>query len=88
MLDAASTGLPLVVSNRMGEPDRLTGNGKVYEENDVGSLVEVLLAFSNAEERRLYGSAGRRKMLERFSWVGIAQSVEADFFRALAKNED
>ena len=86
MLDAASSGLPVVVSNRMGAPERIDGNGKVYKENNVASLVEVLLSFSNEDQRRAYGTAGRRKMLEGFSWIGIAQSLEADFLHALAKN--
>jgi glycosyltransferase involved in cell wall biosynthesis len=83
MLDAASSGLPLVVSNKIGEPQRMSGNGKVYEENTVASLRDVLRTFASAEERRSYGTAGRRKMLDGFSWARFARSVESDFLGAL-----
>jgi glycosyltransferase involved in cell wall biosynthesis len=88
MLDAASSGLPVVVSNRMGAPERIEGNGKVYKENDAASLVEALVSFSNEDQRRAYGAIGRRKMLEGFSWIGIAQSLEADFLRAVLKKRE
>ena len=83
MLDAASSGLPVVVSNRIGVPERVIGNGKLYEEDSVASMVDVLRGFANPDERRLYGSTGRRKMLAGFSWSGLAKSVESDYFDAL-----
>jgi len=72
-----------VVSNKIGEPQRMSGNGKVYEENTVASLRDVLRSFASAEERRSYGTAGRRKMLEGFSWTRFARTVESDFVGAL-----
>jgi glycosyltransferase involved in cell wall biosynthesis len=82
MLDAASSGVPVVVSNRIGEPRRVTGNGMMYEENSVGNLMDVLRLLASAEVRRSYGAAGRRKMLEGFSWTRFARSIESDFIGA------
>lgn len=79
-LDAAASGLPIVVSSKIGEPQRVTGNGKLYEEGDLESLVEVIRSFGNADERRVYGEAGRRRMLRGFSWTDFARIVEADYF--------
>jgi glycosyltransferase involved in cell wall biosynthesis len=79
MLDAASSGLPLVVSDRIGEVERVTGNGTTYREPSVDSLSEALSSLSDGELRRAYGTTGRRKMLEGFSWARYARAVEADY---------
>jgi glycosyltransferase involved in cell wall biosynthesis len=79
MIDAAASGVPVVVTNRIGEPARVIGNGKMYEENDIASLADVLRSFARAEERLAYGSEGRRKMLAGKSWATFARTIEADF---------
>ena len=86
MLDAASSGLPVVGSNRIGEPDRVNGNGKMYEENSVESMIDVLRSFGSAEERLRFGDAGRRKMLAGFSWSDFAKVIESDFAAAVRGN--
>ena len=85
MIDAAASGVPIVVSNRIGEPGRVMGNGKMYEENDVASLIEVLKSFTRADERRVYGAVGRRKMIDGFSWNSFARTVEADFAASIER---
>ena len=85
MIDAAASGVPIVVSNRIGEPGRVTGNGKMYEENDAASLANVLRSFASEDERAAYGAVGRRKMLEGFSWSAFARTVEADFLASIAQ---
>ena len=84
MLDAASSGLPLIVSRNMGEQDRIDGNGKVYQENSVADLASVLDTFGIQAERQRYGSVGRKKMVDRFSWLAVARSMEADYMAACA----
>jgi glycosyltransferase involved in cell wall biosynthesis len=83
MLDAAASGLPVIVSNRIGEPGRVSGNGKMYEENDVESLMEVIRTFADESERRGLGDAGRARMVNGFTWTRFAAVVEADFEAAL-----
>jgi glycosyltransferase involved in cell wall biosynthesis len=83
MIDAAASGLPIVVSNAMGEPARVEGNGKTYEEGSVESLAQVLRSFASADDRRAYGQEGRRKALASFSWSRRARVVEADYRAAL-----
>jgi glycosyltransferase involved in cell wall biosynthesis len=83
MIDAAASGVPIVVSNRIGERGRVAGNGKMYEENDVRDLIAVIRSFASAEERRAYGAVGRRKALDGFSWNSVAQTMEADFVASL-----
>jgi glycosyltransferase involved in cell wall biosynthesis len=83
MIDAAASGVPIIVSNRIGEPGRVRDNGKMYEENDARDLASVIRSFASADERRTYGAVGRRKMLEGFSWTSFARTVEADFLASL-----
>jgi glycosyltransferase involved in cell wall biosynthesis len=85
MIDAAASGVPIIVSNRIGEPGRVAGNGKMYEENDAADLAAVIESFAPAAERQAYGAAGRRKMVEGFSWNAFARTVAADFATALAR---
>lgn len=84
MLDAAAAGLPVVASDRMGERVRVEGNGRFYVENDADSLAESLASLGDPTLRRELGAAGRRKMLEGFSWLRFARRVDADYHAALA----
>lgn len=85
MLDAASTGLPLVVSHTVGEVERVKGSGRMYIENDVHSLVEALVALAAPAERRELGAVGRQKMLDGFNWANYAATVEGDYRDALRR---
>ena len=85
MIDAAASGVPIIVSNRIGEPARVTGNGKMYEENDVQDLASVIASFASPDERRAYGAVGRRKILDGFSWSSFARTVEQDFAASLRR---
>jgi len=84
MLDAAASGLPLVVSCAMGESERVSGNGALYEENSVEDLERALLSLADEGTRRSLGSHGRAKMIEKFSWTSIASAVASDYSAALA----
>jgi glycosyltransferase involved in cell wall biosynthesis len=85
MLDAAASGLPIVVSHRVGEVERVNGNGRLYKENDVSSMVEALLSLASLDVRQSLGATGRRKMLTGFNWANYAQAVEEDYDRALTR---
>lgn len=83
MLDAASSGIPVIVSNRIGEPARVEGNGKLYDENSAESLAEVIRSFASPDERKKYGDVGRKRMVDQFSWIRFAKFVEADFLESV-----
>lgn len=84
MLDAAACELPLVVSNRIGENERVTGNGTVYQEDSAEDLARTLLRFQSQADRKQMGAAGRAKMIKGFSWTSIARSIAADYAASLA----
>ncbi len=73
MLDAAASGLPLVVNDRMGEQERIRGNGCTFRAEDVSSLVTVLLSLRDDQTRQHLSMVGRRKMEADFSWVRHAE---------------
>ena len=82
MLDAASSGLPLVVSDQMGEQGRVEGNGLTYKENSVEDMARVLRSLSSAHVRRALGTLGRSKMESHFNWSSIAHSLVSDYRQA------
>jgi glycosyltransferase involved in cell wall biosynthesis len=85
MLDAASCGLPLVVSDKIGEYDRIDGNGKVYQEGNSDSLCEVLRTLSSKKVRNKLGYYGREKMEKYYSWNSIAMNTEKDYYQLNSK---
>jgi len=79
MLDAASCGIPLVVSNRVGDLERVVGSGATYREGDVGALAEVLRSLYDEKLRRELGIRGREKMVEKYSWIRIAKDLLEEY---------
>jgi glycosyltransferase involved in cell wall biosynthesis len=82
MLDAAATGIPIVVSDRIGEPERVRGNGRTYVQGDVESLAAQLWGLADAAERARLGAVGREKMTAGFNWAQFARDVSADYAEA------
>jgi glycosyltransferase involved in cell wall biosynthesis len=79
MLDAAACGIPLVVSDLMGEPDRVKGSGEFYKDGDVADLVNVLKRLGNVKIREELGANGRLNMLMRFSWINLAKDFLSNY---------
>ncbi len=79
MLDAAASGLPLVVSDAIGERGRVEGNGRFYKENDVIDLARQIESLLQPEPRFEAAAHGRAKMEREFSWTNIAQSIADDY---------
>jgi glycosyltransferase involved in cell wall biosynthesis len=82
MLDAASAGLPLVASDRLGESKRVTGSGLFYQENDAASLADVLQTLLDPDLRRRLGEAGAQKMRQTHNWAEVANSVSRAYARS------
>lgn len=71
-LDAMACGLPLVLSNRVEVLERVEGNGLLYEEGDHHDLARQIRLLADPQLRAQYSAVARRKVLEQFSWTGIA----------------
>ena len=83
MLDASASGLPLVVSDRVGAKERVVGNGRMYEENNVASMAESLLSLAAPALRHALGAVGRGKTEAGNNWKTYARRLEADYKDAL-----
>jgi glycosyltransferase involved in cell wall biosynthesis len=79
MLDAVSSGLPIIVNNMIGEKERVLGNGYMYIKNDLNSLKETLLKLLDRKKRQSFGLIGRKKMINTYSWDKIIHNRINDY---------
>ena len=79
MLDALSCGIPIVVSDKMGDAERTEGSGAVYREGDPKDLARVLAGLESKETRRHLGEVARTKAVEKHSWIGIAKDLIEEY---------
>lgn len=84
-LDAAACGLPLILSNQVHLPERVQGNGLLFQEKNSDDLAEKLLSLTDPSLRRRMGEIGAARMKKDLSWDKIAKQYEADYLRALRK---
>jgi len=85
MLDAAACGIPLVVSDKIGEVNRVIGNGYLYNEGDSNDLSLTLEKLIDKNKRIRFGIAGSQKMADNYSWEKIAKNIEADYLKKTIK---
>lgn len=83
MLDAASCGIPIVASDRIGDPERVIGNGRLYREGGAEDLARSLEELRSEQVRQELGRAGRAKMVEKHSWQRVAEDFLEEYLRAL-----
>ena len=79
MIDAASCGLPILISDKVQAKERVEGNGLTYAENDVDDLRLVLMELKDQDLRAKLGRAGTEKIRDRFSWDMIAKERMRDY---------
>ena len=87
MLDAAASGLPIIVSDQMGEQKRIIGNGLTYKEDNIDSLVNSLSQLSDVSVRAEMSDIGRKKMIESFSWLNHAKSREKYYKNSMSTSK-
>ena len=85
MLDAAASGLPLVVSNRVQVRERIAEGGTVYEEGSGADLASKLKALADPGRRRELGSRGASAIRTNLTWERLAETRLNDYSTALAK---
>jgi glycosyltransferase involved in cell wall biosynthesis len=87
MLDAAASGLPIVVSDKLVACERIDGNGLSYRQNDPADMARALATIATGVERKKLGMIGRQRMVESFSWNAIARRTLNDFRLYLSQME-
>jgi glycosyltransferase involved in cell wall biosynthesis len=86
-VEAMAAGLPVVTSRSGTVPETVMDGvtGFVVEKNNVEELAQALLLLLRDDDRReAMGRAGRRRVLQYFSWDAIAQGLR-DRYEALRK---
>lgn len=83
MLDAAASGLPIIVNHTMAAPERVAGNGLTYLLNDLKDLERALLELKAPSRRCEMGRLGAEKMAREYSWESIAGSRLREYETAL-----
>lgn len=79
LLEAMSSGIPVIATNLSGVR-KVFNNGSqglLAEPNDVASLREALLKLIKDEQlRKKMGEAGRKLVLEKYSWERVGEEME------------
>ena len=79
MLDACASALPLIVSDKIGEMDRIDGNGLLFKHNDIDDLIRCVYSLASYDKRNKMGNMGREKMINNYSWQKIALNYVQDY---------
>ena len=82
---------PLVVSRAGAIPEVVGDDGECADlvtPGDVGELYDALAALLDDPDRRArMGAAGRRRVLEKFSWHAVAVATAEAYERAIERNK-
>ena len=81
MLDAMATGLPIIVSDKMGDVYRVSNSGLTYKEDDLNSLKETIKRLFDNDIRIGFGINARKKAEKIYSWDIIASRL-IDYYLA------
>jgi glycosyltransferase involved in cell wall biosynthesis len=84
-LDAAATGIPVVLSDRIKVRERVEGNGRTYPHGSYEGLAEVLADLNDMSVRNDLGTNGMAKMRRMFSWSIHAERRMRYYNESLSK---
>ena len=87
VLEAWAAGKPVIVS-RVGGLQRLVDGGEdglFFESGDVGELASQMMAMLDGAGREKLATAGREKVLRRYTWKKVAGDLERIYQDALGR---
>jgi glycosyltransferase involved in cell wall biosynthesis len=79
-LEAMMYGLPCVAADRGAMPEIVDDGvtGRVVDPTDADALAAALIAVADPDTARRMGTAGERRLHERFTWSAVADRVLAE----------
>ena len=81
-IDAAASGLPLILSHNVRVTERIEGNGLTYSEGDSDDLADKIRGLRNPELRQRMAAVGRQRAVALFDWRRLAARRVADYVAA------
>ncbi|MFN8353472.1 MAG: glycosyltransferase family 4 protein [Spirosomataceae bacterium] len=79
MLDAAASGIPIIVNDTLKATERIDGNGLSYKLGNFEDLAHKLRLLGDKSYRKKLGDTGRYRMETLFSWDKIAKERIQDY---------
>ena len=74
MLEAMSSGLPIVTTRCEGLAELIDGNGLIVEQDNVEEIAKAVKRLADNPELYKQMSTAARKQAEKFDWANVAQS--------------
>ena len=74
MLEAMSSGLPIVTTRCEGLTELIDGNGLIVEQDKVEEIAKAVKRLADDTELYKRMSTAARKQAEKFDWANVAQS--------------
>ena len=86
-IEAMASGAPLIATTGGALPEVVGTDGttaRLVAPNDPGALATAILdLMGDPEERARLGEAGRRRVLDRFTWRATAEGTAREYYRLL-----
>lgn len=82
-LDAVACGLPIIISSKVEDIERIKDCGTSYLHNDFNDLALKIESYEDADLRNILGLNGIIKIKEFYSWDFMAKSRLNDFEKAI-----
>lgn len=81
MIDAMASGMPILVSNEMGDKSRVICTDQLFSPNDSLSLAEAIKRFADMGFRHSIGRSSANLVVNRFNWLDIAAKIKMDYLK-------
>ncbi len=82
-LDAVACGLPIIISSKVQDINRIKDNGLSYKNEDFIDLAKQIKSLLNQNIRKSLGETGVKKIKQSYSWDHIAKSRLDDFNKSM-----
>ena len=87
-LDALACGLPIIINENTGTPERIKECGLLYKINSVSDLANKIVLLMDNKKRKLYSKNAIALINKKFSWIEIAKSLKKDYKKLISNQNN